>query len=226
MLSKTWLTSFSLALCLTALNPAQAAPVLFQNGTFGSAQSQVYGGSSQLVVSDFFQFGGGTIDQILIGSWTTINSAPTTVGWKISSQPINTNYGTIYAQGTSAVLSAVGGQPVTGPYFGWLTTFDIPDLTLAAGNYYLSLTSGAPGIPLWDRATTGSTPAGAHFYQDDVFHIISSGPTAGGHFFQLLAPPAPAPELDPASASTPLVMCLLAILAVQKRRRKASAPEP
>ena len=107
---------------------------------------QVSGGYS--TSNSFTLASGGTVGEVVFGAWVSSGDSVKGITWSIGTTPYDTSLGTGVAGATSAYDSTnVDGFDVN------TVTFAIPNITLPAGTYYLTLSSAvsASGNPVyWD----------------------------------------------------------------------------
>jgi hypothetical protein len=129
---------------LLALAPAAAAADsnLFQqwpDGFPSSANDSI--NQFHQVTDDFTLSAAATLDKVVFGERTlnlngTIAPIPATVSWSIGTSPFTSNIGS----GTATLTSTANGTASS--LHDFISTFTLPNLSVAKGTYYLTLTDG------------------------------------------------------------------------------------
>jgi hypothetical protein len=209
MLKRTLLTLasvFFLTVC------ASAAPILYQNGTLdGNTNAFRIGpdiGPINYAVSNSFVISSAdTLTGVTFGSWA-VSGSLTQVDWILSTGSLGAGE---LNRGTSAVSNVF---QFTNGFSSdvYLSSFALPNVSLAAGTYFLTLLNPVGGSDFrWDQAA-GPTTSSA---ETEV--AGSSSPIPSGFFFITGAP-----EIDPLRGTLPVSFCLMMLLTVQRSNRRKS----
>jgi hypothetical protein len=190
---------------------AASAAVVYENGaldgTFQAAQI-----SPPQTLSDSFSLLNQTIlTKATLGLWSPSNTHPESLTWSIGASPFGSELG--------AGAATLSSAPVAGysQFDVYLATFDL-NVTLAAGDYWLTLSDGA---------STGGAPLGwdINFGPSLAFYRNNGGSgDADSEYFKLegseVTGPGPAPVPEPASLAI-FAAGLICVAAVRRRVARA-----
>lgn len=176
-------------LAFIGLSSPASASALYVNGPFdgGHGAGSISGGDA--TTNSFTLAGRSTLTGVNFGGWTELGNVVTSVDWAITSTP-----NIFPINGTAAVTS---GVLHTNPkvYSVGIDSFSLPNITLAAGTYYLVLqnavTTNGSGVG-WDL-DNGSSVAW-NTYWGSTQNIPTAFGGSGSEYFELLGTPAPVPE--------------------------------
>jgi hypothetical protein len=222
------LTLLPLSLVLSTV-PATAS-VIFNNYPIngaidGLAMSGVVGGTP-ISASDSFTLGSSAIaNGVNFGVWIEPLTTFGRVNWTITSQPLGG--GVLYGFGAGSPVSlTVIPDPSLGSTTLASATFSFPDLSLAAGTYYLTLQgtalwdiNNAPGVDAWE---TGFGDLSAPGVCSEITQGAASGTCAES--FQILDNNTPEPSSWVLLGSA-IILAALTLGPAHRRltcRRKAS----
>jgi hypothetical protein len=122
-----------------------------------------------------------TVGQIVFGAWVNTGDSITGVTWSIGTAPFGTSSGS----GVAAATSSYDSSNADG-YDVHIATFAVPGVTLAAGTYYLTLSSAAStagGPVYWDINDASSVDGWSSSYG----HVSVSNPSAQTNFPALIS---------------------------------------
>ena len=126
-------------LCMLALAPSGLAAVLFSNFPDPTNQGGNYLAAPGAGSQEFSLASPSTLTSMTISIWTS-SVLPANMGWNISSGATGT--GSVAGSGTSAVVSSFVASP---GYDIYSSSFAIPNLALAAGDWFVTLTGDNSG---------------------------------------------------------------------------------
>ena len=207
MMKRTLLT-LAFVLCLNVW--ASAAPILYQNGTLDGNTSAYRIGPdisaiNYAVSNSFVVSSADTATGVTFGSWAVSGTSLTQVDWILSTGSLGAG---AVASGTSAVSNVF--QFTNGASADiYLSSFALPNVSLATGTYFLTLLNPVGGSDFrWDQAA-GPTTSSAEWEVAG-----STTPIPSGFFFITGAP-----EIDPLRGTLPATFCLMMLLTAQRSKR-------
>lgn len=211
MLKRTLLTLASV-FCLNVC--ASAAPLLYQNGTLdGETPAYRIGPDVSIIhyaVSNSFMVSSAdTATGVTFGSWA-VSGILNQVDWILSTGSLGVG---AIASGTSAVSNVF--QFTNGANVDiYLSSFALPDVSLATGTYFLTLSNPVGGSEFRWALAAGPTTSSSEWQAGGGTTSIPSG------FFFITG----APEIDPLRGTLPASFCLMMLLTVQRSSRRKSDP--
>ena len=143
-----WLVGVVLLFALAI--PAVANTIVYDNGPI-NGQINAWGISGEFSVSNSFTLGAAAgITSMHFGVWVTPGEVPATVDFGISATPFGNDLGS----GNAVTLSNLFQFTNTAGADVYLSSFTFPSINLAAGSYYITLTTGLTttgGGLFWDE---------------------------------------------------------------------------
>jgi hypothetical protein len=196
---------------------ASAAPVVFNNGAInGNFGASTISGAGPVAADDFgFKTGVTLLQAEQVGIWVQSGAVPLSLDWAVTDSP----GGTILTGGTNVAVTSTFLFNNASSLDVYAVSFSLGNFVLTAGNYWLQLSNVTTSVA--SDASWDAVGAGNGQLPNDPF------PNSGFDYsFRLLAEDALAatsvPEIDPASATLPLV-CAGLLLGMLDRRRIVSA---
>jgi hypothetical protein len=178
-------------LSLVALTVPATASVIFDNypinGTINAlAMSGLFEGAPISTSASFTLGSAYTVNGVNFGVWLNPSMSFSQVDWSITSGPLGA--GTLYGSDAGATVSTTAIPEPNIDFTLASATFSFPDLSLAAGTYYLTLhgsafwdINNAAGIDAWE---TGFGDLSAPGVCSDITQGAASGTCAES--FQIL----------------------------------------
>jgi hypothetical protein len=206
----------ALALLLGGVGQA-SADMLYDNGAI-SGNLDAQGISSPYTISDSFTLSSASVlTSAQIGLEVTPGTTPNTVSWEIGTTP----FGSDVNSGTATLSNTPDGITGRGVYDIYVSTFSLPNVSLGAGTYYLTLenaTATNGGYVYWDKNGGPSSAQVQYLYNGSLntYSIDSES-------FQIEG------SVNPIATPAPASLTLLGIGAVclvgygWRRRRKMAA---
>jgi len=191
----------TVVLCALASPEAQADTVLFQQWPAVSRDQADSINQSNFTSDDFTLAAAATLDKVVFEEAELGNETPASVKWYISSGLFGKNP---IALGTASLTATLTSAGTSGNAFSLFTaTFSLPNVSLAAGKYYLTLNNGqnvpptgrtAGNLDYWaihatpgDSQTFQSVQVGNNVYtqtfmnhDEDAFQIYGTAGSGGG----------------------------------------------
>lgn len=194
---------------------SSSAAVVYQNGTLNGRFDAVSIGPEQAVSNSFSVSSASRLTSATIGLWTEPGTSPFVLTWSIGSSAFANNIG----GGTTTLDNVFAFN--NGFFDIYLSSFSL-DVTVAAGEYWLTLTNGLTNVGnslFWD---VNGGPSQAQFRNaqgtgmlndSEYFMIEGDAATDPG--------PGPNPVPEPASM-TLLAVGMIGVAASRRRYHKAA----
>jgi hypothetical protein len=162
---------------LLAASAAQA-DVLYNNGPLNGTVDS-YGISSGYSAADSFTLSSAaTVTGADFGVWNLLGDKTTSIGWSIVTSPTG---GSVVASGTADVVATYLGN--NGGFDLYTDAISIPDVSLAAGSYWIELQNAgsSTGSVAWD-VNNGTSSAWNNIDGDvtpsNAFEVLGTKETA------------------------------------------------
>jgi hypothetical protein len=134
---------FAVVGCLALSVPAFADVAIYDNGPI-NGNLLGYTIADDFAVSDSFTVSSAsTITGVTFGDWAFAGSPPSTVQWAIGSSEEANDLGS----GTGSLSNVF---VTNNGYDVYSSSFSVPNISLAAGTYWLTLSNSSPDPQYWD----------------------------------------------------------------------------
>lgn len=230
MSKRLWMLSISIIGGLVSSVPA-SADILYNNGPINGNLGGIGIGPQgtsiiPLETADSFTLTSeSTLTGVTLGLWAIPGSIPISVQWGISTSPDFTNSagggGTPMASLSNTIFCTPSATCGEGVWDVYTSMFSLPDVTLAAGTYYLSLQGAATsdGNPLvWDD---NNGPSVAYDGSGPLFNYGGSG-TSNSESFQIIGI-ASVPEASMTLVDSAALACIFWAIGAGRRTRKQTS---
>lgn len=187
------------ALASLAIATSGSAAVVYENGSLNGNFLGESVGTAQAISNSFSLSGTSHLTGATVGLWVTAQSTPALLTWSIGSSA----FGGDLASGTTALANAFAFN--NNAYDIYLSSFAV-DLTLGAGDYWLTLTDGmssAGQALFWD---VNDGPSQAQYR-----NAAASGSLPFSEYFLVSGNDATDPGPGPNPVPEPASMVLLAV---------------
>jgi hypothetical protein len=132
--------------CFALSVPAFADVAIYDNGPINGTISG-FNIAEGFAVSDSFTVSNATtVTGVTFGDWAIPDAPPSTVEWSIGSSEEASDLGS----GAGNLSNSFFGSALSGSFDIYSSTFSIPNISLAAGTYWLTLSNSSPDPQYWD----------------------------------------------------------------------------